>query len=50
MLNELLTTTLVLTLPVEGENFMVDCDASHVGMGCVLIQKGLVIVYGSHHL
>lgn len=36
-LKELLTTTPILTLPVEGERFIVYFDASHVGLACVLI-------------
>ena len=39
-----------LTLPVEGEGFVVYCDASQVGLGCVLMQKGRVIAYASTQL
>ncbi|WMV51066.1 hypothetical protein MTR67_044451, partial [Solanum verrucosum] len=40
-LKDILTSTLVLTLP-EGMNcFIVYCDASRVGLGCVLIQNDL---------
>ena len=35
-----LTTTLVLTLPKEGGEFDVYSDASHKGLGCVLMQDG----------
>ncbi|WMV58824.1 hypothetical protein MTR67_052209 [Solanum verrucosum] len=34
-----------MTLPVEGEGFIVCCDASGVGLGCVLMQHGRVISY-----
>ncbi|KAH0773587.1 hypothetical protein KY290_010724 [Solanum tuberosum] len=36
-LKELLTTAPILTLPVEGEGFNVYCDASGVGLGCVMM-------------
>lgn len=35
-----LTTTLVLTLPQGTGGYTVYCDASRVGLGCVLIQYG----------
>lgn len=35
-LKELLTATLNLTLPVEGEDFIVNFDTSSVGLGWVL--------------
>ncbi|RVW63618.1 RNA-directed DNA polymerase-like [Vitis vinifera] len=35
-----LTTAPVLTTPISGELFMVYCDASTVGLGCVLMQQG----------
>ena len=46
----LLTTAPILTLPVEGEGFVVYCDASRIGLGCVLMQKGRVIAYASRQL
>ncbi|WMV32851.1 hypothetical protein MTR67_026236, partial [Solanum verrucosum] len=46
-LKELLTTSLLLTLPIEGEDFTIYCDASGVGLGCVLMQQGRVIAYSS---
>ncbi|XP_049378066.1 LOW QUALITY PROTEIN: uncharacterized protein LOC125842802 [Solanum stenotomum] len=49
-LKELLTTAPILTLPVEGEGFTVYCDASGVGLGCVLMQQGRVIAYASRQL
>ncbi|XP_015075341.1 uncharacterized protein LOC107019330 [Solanum pennellii] len=49
-LKTLLTTAPILTLPVEGEGFVVYCDASRIGMGCVLMQKGKVTAYASRQL
>ena len=46
----LLTTAPILILPVEGEGFVVYCDASRIGFGCVLMQKGRVIAYASRQL
>ena len=45
-----LTTTPVLTLP-EGSNvYVIYCDASRVGLGCVLMQRDKVISYDSRKL
>ena len=46
-LNELLTSTPVLTLPNETDGFVVYCDASRIGLGCVLMQKNKVIPWAS---
>ena len=35
-----LTTTPVLTIPRSGEKFSIYSDASHSGLGCVLMQEG----------
>jgi hypothetical protein len=40
-----LTTTPVLTLPDASKDFVVYCDASRQGIGCVLMQGGKVIAY-----
>ena len=45
-----LTTALVLTIPQGGEKFTIYRDASHQGLGCVLMQDGKVIAYGSRQL
>nr|KYP61995.1 Transposon Ty3-G Gag-Pol polyprotein [Cajanus cajan] len=45
-----LTTSLVLVLPNSGEPFDVYCDASHQGLGCVLMQNRKVVAYGSRQL
>ena len=44
-LKTLLTTAPILTLPVEGKNFIVYCDASCSGLGAVLMQEKNVIAY-----
>ena len=46
----LLTTAPILTLPVEGKNFIVYCDASYSGLGAVLMQEKNVITYASRQL
>ncbi|KAI3523729.1 hypothetical protein L1887_02080 [Cichorium endivia] len=40
----------VLALPEGSDDFVVYCDASHQGLGCVLMQKGKVIAYASRQL
>ncbi|GJU09728.1 reverse transcriptase domain-containing protein [Tanacetum coccineum] len=40
----------VLALPDGPEDFMVYCDASGLGLGCVLMQSGKVIAYASRQL
>ncbi|GJT07191.1 putative reverse transcriptase domain-containing protein [Tanacetum coccineum] len=40
----------ILTLPDGVEDFVVYCDASNQGLGCVLIQRGKVIAYASRQL
>ena len=37
-LKDRLTSASVLTLPKCGEKYLVYCDASRVGLGCVLMQ------------
>ncbi|GJR83024.1 putative reverse transcriptase domain-containing protein [Tanacetum coccineum] len=37
----------VLALPDRPEDFVVYCDASGLGLGCVLMQRGKVIAYAS---
>ncbi|GKA49565.1 putative reverse transcriptase domain-containing protein [Tanacetum coccineum] len=41
---------LILALPEGSENFVVYCDASHKGLGVVLMQKEKVIAYASRQL
>ncbi|GJW81734.1 putative reverse transcriptase domain-containing protein [Tanacetum coccineum] len=40
----------VLALPDRPEDFVVYCDASGLGLGCVLMQRGKVIAYASRQL
>ena len=49
-LKKRLTTAPVLTIPQSGEKFTIYSDASHQGLGCVLMQDGKVIAYGSRQL
>src|SRR5687767_15859688 len=42
-LKDRLTKAPVLTLPEGSDGFVVYCDASQVGIGCVLMQNGKVI-------
>jgi hypothetical protein len=45
-----LTTAPVLTLPKPGEEYVIYSDASHQGLGCVLMQMSKVIAYASRQL
>ena len=45
-----LTTTPVLVLPSGSSRFSMYCDASRVGLRCVLMQHGRVISYASRQL
>jgi ribonuclease HI len=49
-LKEKLTTTSVLVLSVVQKTFLVYCDASYTGLGCVLMQDGRVVAYSSQQL
>jgi hypothetical protein len=40
----------MLALPDIDKDFMVYCDASRQGLGCVLMQDGRVIAYASRQL
>ncbi|KAK1427869.1 hypothetical protein QVD17_16567 [Tagetes erecta] len=50
MLKHRLCSAPILSLPEGTENFVVYCDASHQGLGCVLMQKDKVIAYASRQL
>jgi hypothetical protein len=50
VLKRRLTTALVLTLPDIKKDFVVYCDASRKGLGCVLMQEGKVVAYASKQL
>ncbi|KAH0735409.1 hypothetical protein KY285_011116 [Solanum tuberosum] len=45
-----LTTAPVLTLPEGSDGYVIYCDASKVGLGCVLMQHGKDIAYASRQL
>ncbi|WVZ79564.1 hypothetical protein U9M48_027129 [Paspalum notatum var. saurae] len=45
-----LTTTPVLTLPDLLKDFVIYCDASRQGLGCVLMQDNRVVSYASRQL
>ena len=49
-LKDRLAKALILTLPEGSDRFVVYCDASRVGLGCVLMQNGKVIAYASRQL
>jgi hypothetical protein len=40
----------ILSLSESGKRFTVYTDVSHIGLGCVLMQDGKVIAYGSRQL
>jgi hypothetical protein len=46
-LKRLLTTAPILAQPDIEKSFHVYCDASGIGIGCVLMQQGRVIAYAS---
>ncbi|GJZ11082.1 putative reverse transcriptase domain-containing protein [Tanacetum coccineum] len=50
LLKQKLYSAPILALPKGSENFVVYCDASHKGLGTVLIQKENVIAYASRQL
>ncbi|GJX74140.1 putative reverse transcriptase domain-containing protein [Tanacetum coccineum] len=45
-----LYSTPILALPEGSENFVVYCDASHKGLGAILMQREKVIAYASRQL
>nr|XP_009799385.1 PREDICTED: uncharacterized protein LOC104245475 [Nicotiana sylvestris] len=49
-LKKRLTSAPVLALLKGSEGYVVYCDASRVGLGCVLMQHGKVIAYASRQL
>ncbi|GKD41219.1 putative reverse transcriptase domain-containing protein, partial [Tanacetum coccineum] len=50
LLKQKLCSAPILALPEGSENFVVYCDASHKGLGAVLIQREKVIAYASRQL
>lgn len=49
-LKQRLITAPVFSLPRENGKFVVYCDTSKMGLGCVLMQEGRVITYASRQL
>ena len=49
-LNRSLTSTPILIVPDRVQRYTVYCDASKVGLGCVLMQSRRVVAYGSKQL
>jgi len=49
-LKKRLTSAPILTLPDLSKSFTAYCDASCLGLGCVLMQEGRVIAYASRQL
>ncbi|GJV15050.1 putative reverse transcriptase domain-containing protein, partial [Tanacetum coccineum] len=50
LLKQKLCSAPILALPEGSENFVVYCDASHKGLGAVLMKKEKVIAYPSRQL
>nr|GEV03474.1 putative reverse transcriptase domain-containing protein [Tanacetum cinerariifolium] len=50
LLKQKLYSALILALPEGSENFVVYCDASHKGLGAILMQREKVIAYASRQL
>nr|GEV96460.1 transposon Ty3-G Gag-Pol polyprotein [Tanacetum cinerariifolium] len=49
-LKDMLRDALILALPKGADDFVVYCDASNQGFGCVLVQRNKVIAYASRQL
>ena len=45
-----LTLAPILIVPERGQRYIVYCDASKDGLGCVFMQSGKVVAYGSRQL
>ncbi|GKC50566.1 putative reverse transcriptase domain-containing protein [Tanacetum coccineum] len=50
LLKQNLCSATILALPEGSEDFVVYCDASHMGVGAVLMQREKVISYASRQL
>ncbi|GKA28227.1 putative reverse transcriptase domain-containing protein [Tanacetum coccineum] len=50
LLKEKLCSAPILAIPEGAENFIVYCDASHKGLGAILMQNKKVIAYASQYL
>ena len=49
-LKKRLTSAPILIIPERDVGYTVYCDASREGLGCVLMQNGKVVAYGSRQL
>ncbi|KAA0040721.1 DNA/RNA polymerases superfamily protein [Cucumis melo var. makuwa] len=49
-LKKRLVTAPILALPVTGKDYVIYCEASRLGLGCVLMQDENVIAYASRQL
>ncbi|KAA3479454.1 DNA/RNA polymerases superfamily protein [Gossypium australe] len=49
-LKSMLTQASILVQPESGKNYMVYNDASHIGLGCILIQNCKVVAYALRQL
>ena len=49
-LKEMLVEAPVLTQSTSGREYTLYSDASRIGLGCVLMQDGKVVVYASRQL
>ncbi|TYK21332.1 putative 22 kDa kafirin cluster [Cucumis melo var. makuwa] len=49
-LKKRLVTAPILAFPVTGKDYVIYCDASRLGLGCVLMQDENVIAYASRRL
>ncbi|XP_027932767.1 uncharacterized protein LOC114188377 [Vigna unguiculata] len=49
-LKKRLTSASILVIPDVGKPFEVYCDASHLGLGCVLMQEKKAVTYASRQL
>ncbi|GJR26241.1 putative reverse transcriptase domain-containing protein, partial [Tanacetum coccineum] len=50
LIKQKLCSASILALPEGSKDFMVYCDASHKGLGAVLMQREKLIAYASHQL
>ena len=46
-LKEILVEVLMLIQPTSGRDYIMYCDASGIGLGCVLMQDEKVVAYAS---
>ena len=49
-LKRMLSLAPILIVPEQGQRYTVYCDAFRDGLGCVLMQSGRVVAYGSRQL